>query len=278
MRSRCDSTLASLHMSRCVTSDFDISRVKSATGTFLRTARLAATPRPSADLPMLGRAAITIRFPSWNPDVIRSRSRNPRRDPGDVRSRLVELRDPLEALLQQRLDVAELRGGLLLGELEEDLLGPVDELGGLSRALPAEAGDLAPDPDEPAERRSLLDDLRVVAGVRARRHERRELVDAHLAADVIELAALVQLVDERDRVDRLALRVERERGSIDPRVALPVVLAPVRGQNVAHGGDRRRRQHHRAEDRLLGVEILRRNLRLDDRRGPGSVRRHRTRL
>ena len=32
MRSRCDSTFASLHMSRCVTSDFDISSVKSATG------------------------------------------------------------------------------------------------------------------------------------------------------------------------------------------------------------------------------------------------------
>ena len=64
-------------------------------------------------------------------------------------------------------------------------------------------------------------------------------MDAHLAADVLELAALVQLVDERDRVDRLALRVERERGSVDLRVALPVELAPVRGENLAHGGDRR---------------------------------------
>ena len=77
VRRRCDSTLASLHMRRCVTSDLDISSVNRATGTFLRTARLAATPRPRADLPMLGRAAMTIRFPSWKPDVIRSRSRNP---------------------------------------------------------------------------------------------------------------------------------------------------------------------------------------------------------
>ena len=81
MRRRCDSTFASLHMRRCVTSLFDISRVKSATGTSLRTARFAATPRPSADFPMLGRAAMTMRFPSWNPEVIRSRSRKPEGTP-----------------------------------------------------------------------------------------------------------------------------------------------------------------------------------------------------
>ena len=77
MRSRFDSTFASLHISRCVTSDFDISSVKSATGTWWRTPRLAAMPSPSADFPMLGRAATMIRFPGWKPPVIRSMSRNP---------------------------------------------------------------------------------------------------------------------------------------------------------------------------------------------------------
>ena len=31
----------------------------------------------SADFPIDGRAATMIRFPGWNPDVSRSRSRNP---------------------------------------------------------------------------------------------------------------------------------------------------------------------------------------------------------
>ena len=77
MRRRFDSTFASLHISRCVTSDFDISSVKRATGVFVRTPRFAAMPSPSADLPMLGRAATMIRLPGWKPPVMRSMSRKP---------------------------------------------------------------------------------------------------------------------------------------------------------------------------------------------------------
>ena len=76
-RSRCDSTLASLHISRCVTSDFDISSVNSATGVPRRTAMFAAVQSARPDFPMLGRAAMMIRFPGWNPDVSRSMSRKP---------------------------------------------------------------------------------------------------------------------------------------------------------------------------------------------------------
>ena len=61
--------------------------------------------------------------------------------------------------------------------------------------LPAEAGDLAADPDQPAQRRGLADDARVVGRVRRRRHEGGELVDAGAAADGLELAALLELVD-----------------------------------------------------------------------------------
>ena len=77
VRNRCDSTFASLHSSRCVTSDFDISSVKSATGVSCLSARFAAAQRPSADFPIDGRAATITRFPGWKPDVSRSRSRNP---------------------------------------------------------------------------------------------------------------------------------------------------------------------------------------------------------
>ena len=77
VRSRCDSTFASLHIIRCVTSDFDISSVNRATGIWWRTPRLAAMQRPSADFPIEGRAARMTRLPGWNPDVRRSSSRKP---------------------------------------------------------------------------------------------------------------------------------------------------------------------------------------------------------
>ena len=101
-----------------------------------------------------------------------------------------------------------------------------------------------------------MDDLRVVARVRAGRDEGRELVHAPGAADALEVAALVQLVHERDRVDRLALRVQGQRSPVDLRVALAVEVAPARVQHLADRADGVRRQHHRAEDGLLGVEIL----------------------
>ena len=77
------------------------------------------------------------------------------------------------------------------------------------------------------------------------------------AADVLELAALVELVDERDRVDGLALRVERERGAVDLRVALAVEVARV--EDLADRPDRAGGEHHRPEDGLLGLEVLRRD-------------------
>ncbi len=95
-----------------------------------------------------------------------------------------------------------------LRELEDDLLGAVDELGRLlALALHAEARDLAAGPHQPAERRHLADDAGVVAGVGRGGHERGQLVDADAPADLLELAFALELVDERDRVDGLAAPV-----------------------------------------------------------------------
>ena len=69
----------------------------------------AAMLSASADFPIDGRAAMMIRLPGWKPDVSLSSSLKPvgrpSRDAG-----LVEVHDPLEALLQQPLDVAEVAG------------------------------------------------------------------------------------------------------------------------------------------------------------------------
>ena len=93
--------------------------------------------------------------------------------------------------------------------------------------------------------------------VRGRRDEGRELVHAHTAADVLELAALLELVDERDRVDRLSLRIERESRAIDLRVALAIEVAGV--QDLADRPDRAGGDHHCPENRLFGLEVLRRD-------------------
>jgi hypothetical protein len=85
-----------------------------------------------------------------------------------------------------------------------------------------------------------------VAGVPAGGDKRRELVDADLAADSVELAALLELVDERDRVDRFALGVQSEGGPVDLRVALAVEVGGV--ENLADRPTRPGGDHHRAED------------------------------
>jgi len=93
-----------------------------------------------------------------------------------------------------------------------------------------------------------------------------------LPADVVELTSLVELVRKGDRVDRLALGPEPECGAIDLRVALAVEVRGV--EDLADRPDRGRRQEHRAENRLLGLEVLRRDdgaqaVRSPSRRGRG---------
>ena len=96
-----------------------------------------------------------------------------------------------------------------------------------------------------------------MGGVRSSRHERRQLVDPPTAARVLKLASLLELVDERDRVDRLALGVEGDGRSVDLRVALAVEVARV--EDLADRPDRTGGEHHRPEDGLLGLEVLRGN-------------------
>ncbi len=87
MRSRCDSTLPSLHISRCVTSAFDISSVNSPTGMPLRTPRFAAMQSASADFPIDGRAATITRFPGWKPEVMPVEVAEAGRRAGDLDAR-----------------------------------------------------------------------------------------------------------------------------------------------------------------------------------------------
>ena len=85
-------------------------------------------------------------------------------------------------------------------------------------------------------------------------HEGRELVEPDASAGTLELPALLELVDERDRVHRLALRVEGERGAVDLRVAVSVKVGGV--EDFADRPDRAGGEQHRPEDGFLGLEVL----------------------
>src|SRR6185437_8947286 len=185
---------------------------------------------------------------------------------------LVEAADRLERLEERVLEEDELALGPALAELVDELLGACDELRRLALALPAELRDIAARDDEPAQCRRLADDLRVVAGVRRGGDEPGELVEADAPADRLELAALLELVRERDRVDGLVLAVELERRAVDLRVRLAVEVARV--EDLTDGRDRARRDHHRAEDRLLGFQILGRDGAVDRGRRRDGGERH----
>ena len=74
----------------------------------------------------------------------------------------------------------------------------------------------------------------------------------------VELTAAPQLLGDGDRVDRLTPAVQQERGVEDHAVR---GLVEVAGLDVRldRGGDRLAGEHHRPEQRLLGLEVVRRD-------------------
>ena len=78
-----------------------------------------------------------------------------------------------------------------------------------------------------------------------------------MAADVLEQLTALELLDRGDRVDGVAAAVDLAERAEDLRVRAAVEVA--RFDELDHVGDRVARQHHRAEHRLLGVEVVRRN-------------------
>ena len=195
-------------MKRWASSTSDISSEKNATGRFRFTATFSAMLATSADLPIAGLAATMIRFPGWKPPVIASMSRKPEGVP--VSSSLAgrELLEAVDLVVEDLREESEVAGLLFVGDVEEQLLGPLGELARFAVALVDPALDLLAGAEQAAQQRVLLDDLGVVLGVAGGGHLGGQLGDVVLAAGLLDLVALGQRLGDAELVDRLRGRVE----------------------------------------------------------------------
>ena len=97
---------------------------------------------------------------------------------GDVWSPLDSCLEAVDLVAEDLGDPAEVAGALLVGDLEQQALGALDQLLRLALAVVDRLLDLLRGREQPPQQRVLLDDLRVVAGVarapgRSRRARRR---------------------------------------------------------------------------------------------------------
>ena len=118
--------------------------------------------------------------------------------------------------------------------------------------------DLVRRAQQPPQHRVLADDPRVLADVPDGGDARRQQVDRGAAAGGVELPGLLEVLDEREGVDRLAAAVQLEHRREDDPVRLAVEVLRVEALVDDQRRERRVREQDRAEDGLLGLEVLRR--------------------
>jgi hypothetical protein len=183
-----------------------------------------------------------------------------------------ELLQLVELGVQQLLDRAEVLARVLVRDLEDRALGHVDQVA-RERLVPVDLRlDLVGRVEQPAEHRVFLDDPRVLAQVADGGHGAREQLDRRRAADVLQVARLLEVLDERQRVDRLALGVQIEHPLVDAPVTLAVEVVRVEALIDDQRGQRGVRQQDRAEHRLLGLQVLGRGHRRPAEGAAASVR------
>ena len=147
-----------------------------------------------------------------------------------------------------------------MGGLEEEALCLLGELLGLAFARMDRLLDLLGRAEQAPQQRVLLDDPRVVAGVAGGRDLVGEALDLGAATGGVELAGLREELGDGERVDRLVALIEGLDRLVDEPVALAVEVVTVQADVGEDGVQRRRGDHHRAEDRALGVEVLGRDV------------------
>ena len=210
----------------------------------------------SADLPIEGRAAMTIRLPGWKPPVMSSMSLNPDGVPvSDVLD--TDSRWSLSvSSWRMSAIVADLLLAVVVSDLEHQALGALHQVS--RRRLAAEhAGlDLVGGGQQRAHLRVVAHDPAVLARVTGRRDPAGQLVDRLRPADFLELAAVAQHLGDGQVIDLAVGVVELDHGREHRTVLLAVeVLGPqvlLDQQSVQVPLV----EQDRAEHRLLGLEIV----------------------
>ncbi len=179
-----------------------------------------------------------------------------RRGAGDRLAFAGEALELLQLAGQEVADRQEVLAAVLVGDLEDGALGHVDEVA-RQRLVAVHTGlDLVGRAQQPAEHRVVAHDARVLADVADSRHGARQEVDRRAAADGLEVPGLLEVLDERERVDGLAERVQVEHRLVDAPVALAVEVLRLEPLVDDQGGERGVREQDGAEHRLLRLEVL----------------------
>ncbi len=201
--------------------------------------------------------------PGWKPEVILSISVKPGRNAGDVARRVAQHVEPVDGLRQNLLQRDEAGAAALaaVGDLEHALLGEIDDLVDREPFARVRArGDVAADLDEPPEHRTLANDARVGADVRGARRVLDEASEIREPAGRFELTVALELLAYRDRIGRLiALDEIRDRAEDQPVVGAVEVFD---AQNVCDLVPRALVEHEPAQQRLLGLDRMRRETQL----------------
>ncbi len=190
---------------------------------------------------------------------------------GDVRAALPQLLDAVQPGPQQLVQGPHAVDRAALADVEDHLLRLVDcRLDVLGHRV-ADVGDVPRHPDELAQQRVLLDDVGVVARVGDRRRVGQQRDEDGAVADRLEYARALQLVGHRHRVDGLAPLHERLDGAEDVAVRRLVEV----GRRALLDADRCRvvGEEHGPEQRLLGLDVVRRHPRTARHRGGGRPQR-----
>ena len=157
---------------------------------------------------MDGLAARMIRLPGWKPPVISSRSGKPDGVPVMVLPASPSGGELLDLVVEDVGDDAEVLAAVVVADLEDRALGVVEQVARVAGVGPTSCWISVGRGEEAADERGLLDDLAVLARVADDGRGGGERLDGGGAARGVELAGLLELLDDRQLVDRLALLVE----------------------------------------------------------------------
>jgi hypothetical protein len=123
----------------------------------------------------------------------------------DVRAR--ELLELVDLLVEDGLDRAHLGHAALVADLEQRRLGALDQLARLAAVGQHLGLDLAGRLEDAPHQGVVADDAGVIEHGADRGDHRRQRVDVGLAAGLVEHSLAAQVVADRERVDRLGIRL-----------------------------------------------------------------------